>query len=55
MIQNNKELRRSIAAIAIATVVLAVVGFVFSIVCGVLVLAARIVIAGIHIGTEIYR
>ena len=55
MIQNNKELRRSIAAIAIATVVLAVVGFVFSIVCGVLVLAACIVIAGIHIGTEIYR
>ena len=55
MIQNNKELRRSIVIIAIATVVLAVVGFVISITCGVLVLAACIVSAGIHIGTEIYR
>lgn len=55
MIQNNKELRRSIVLIAIVTVVLAVVGFVISTICGVLVLAACIVIAGIHIGTEIYR
>lgn len=55
MIQNNKELRRSIVLIAIVTVVLAVVGFVISTTCGVLVLAACIVIAGIHIGTEIYR
>lgn len=55
MIQNNKELRHSIVLIAIATVVLAVVGFVISTTCGALVLAACIVIAGIHIGTEIYR
>lgn len=55
MIQNNKELRRSIVIIAIATVVLAVVGFVISTTCGVLAMAACIVIAGIHIGTEIYR
>ena len=55
MIQNNKELRRSIVLIAIVTVVLAVVGFVISTTCGVLVLAACIVIAGIHIGIEIYR
>ena len=55
MFQNNKELRRSIVLIAIVTVVLAVVGFVISITCGVLVLAACIVIFGIHIGTEIYR
>ena len=55
MFQNNKELRRSIVVIAIATVVLAVVGFVISTTCGALVLAACIVIAGIHIGTEIYR
>ena len=55
MIQNNKELRRSIVLIAIVTVVLAVVGFAISTICGVLVLATCIVIAGIHIGTEIYR
>ena len=55
MIQNNKELRRSIAAIAIVTVVLAVVGFAISTTCGVLVLVACIAIAEIHIGTEIYR
>lgn len=55
MIQNNKELRRSIVLIAIVTAVLAVVGFVISTACGCLVLAACIVIAGVHIGTEIYR
>lgn len=55
MFQNNKELCSSIVIIAIATVVLAVVGFVISTTCGVLVLAACIVIAGIHTGTEIYR
>lgn len=55
MFQNNKELRRSIVIIAIATVVLAVVGFVISTTCGVLVLVACIVIACIHIGTEAYR
>lgn len=55
MFQNNKELRRSIVIIAIATVVLAVFSFVISTACGVLVLAACIVLAGIHIGTEVYR
>jgi len=55
MIQNNKELRRGIVIIALTTVLLAVVGFVISAACGVLVLAACITIAGIHIGTEIYR
>lgn len=55
MIHNNKELRRSIVVIAVATVVFAIVGFVISTNCGVLVLAACIVIASIHIGTEIYR
>ena len=55
MIQNNKELRRSIVLIAIVTVVLAVVGFVISTTCGVLVLIACIVITAIHIGTEVYR
>ena len=55
MIQNNKELRRSIVIIAVTTIILSIVGFVISTTCGVLVLAACIVIAGIHIGTEIYR
>ena len=55
MIQNNKELRRSIVFIAFVTAVLAVVGFVISRTCGVLVLSACIVITGIHICTEIYR
>ena len=55
MFQNNKELRRSIVFIAFVTAVLAVIGFVISRTCGVLVLAACIVITGIHICTEIYR
>lgn len=55
MIQNNKELRRSIVIIAVATIILSIAGFAISTACGVLVLAACIVIAGIHIGTEIYR
>ena len=55
MIQNNKELHRSIILIAIVMVVLAVVGFAISTACGVLVLVACIAIAGIHIGTEMYR
>ena len=55
MIQNNKELHHSIILIAIVMVVLAVVGFAISTACGVLVLVACIAIAGIHIGTEMYR
>lgn len=55
MIQNNKELRRSLVVIAIASIILTVVGFAISATCGLLVLAACIVIACIHIGTEIYR
>ena len=55
MFQNNKELRRSIVVIAIATIILTIAGFAISIACGCLVLVACIVIAGIHIGTEIYR
>lgn len=55
MIQNNKELRRSIVIIAVATIFLSIAGFAISTACGVLVLTACIAIAGIHIGTEIYR
>ena len=55
MIQSNKELRRSIVIIAVATIILSIAGFAISTACGALVLAACIVIAGIHIGTEIYR
>ena len=55
MIQNNKELRRSIVIIAVATIFLSIAGFAISTACGVLVLTACIAIAGIHTGTEIYR
>lgn len=55
MFRNNKELRRGMLLIAITTSVLTVAGFALSTACGCLVLAACIVIAGIHIGTETYR
>lgn len=55
MLQNNKELGRGIAILAAATVILTAIGFAFSAVCGVLVLIACIVIAAIHIVTEVYR
>ena len=55
MLQNNKELRRGIAILAGATVILAVIGFAVSAACGVLVLIACVVIGVIHIGTEVYR
>lgn len=55
MFQNNKELHRSIAAIAIVAIVWTVMGFVISIASGVLVLAACMAIGLIHILTEVYR
>lgn len=55
MLQNNKELGRGIAILAAATVILTAIGFAFSAACGVLVLIACIVIAAIHIVTEVYR
>lgn len=55
MLQNNKELRRGIAILAGATVILVVIGFAVSAACGVLVLIACIVIGVIHIVTEVYR
>lgn len=55
MFRNNKELCRSIIGIGVVAVILTAVGFAISIACGVLVLAACIVIAAIHIGTEGYR
>ncbi len=55
MLQNNKELGRGITILAAATVILTAIGFAFSAACGVLVLIACIVIAAIHIVTEVYR
>ena len=55
MLQNNKELGRGIAILTAATVILTAIGFAFSAACGVLVLIACIVIAAIHIVTEVYR
>ena len=55
MLENNKELRRGIAILAGATVILTAIGFASSVICGVLVLIACIVIAAIHTGTEVYR
>ena len=55
MLQNNKELGRGITILAAATVILTAIGFAFSAACVVLVLIACIVIAAIHIVTEVYR
>lgn len=55
MLQNNKELRRGIAILVGATVILTAIGFWVSAACGVLVLIACVVIGVIHIVTEIYR
>ena len=55
MLQNNKELRRGIAILVGATVILTAIGFWVSAVCGILVLAACIVSGAIHICTEVYR
>lgn len=55
MLTNNKELGRSIAALGTATVILTAIGFAVSVVCGVLVLVACIVVCAVHTSTEIYR
>ena len=55
MLQNNKELRRGIAILVGATVILTAIGFWVSAACGVLVLITCVVIGVIHIVTEIYR
>ncbi len=55
MLRNNKELRSSIAAIALATVVLTFIGFELCAPCGAAVGAACVVTAAIHIATERYR
>ena len=55
MLQNNKELRCGIVILAAATIILTAIGFASSVICGVLVLIACIVIATIHIVTEAYR
>lgn len=55
MLQNNKELGRGIALLAVTAVILTAIGFVISAVCGVLVLAACIVVGAVHVATEVYR
>ncbi len=55
MLTNNKELGRSIAVLGTATVILTAIGFAVSVVCGVLVLVACIVVCAVHTSTEIYR
>lgn len=55
MFRDNKELRRGILLIGAASALLTTVGFFISGACGFLVLAACVVVASIHIGTEAYR
>lgn len=55
MILNNKELRRSVWLMAAAAAVLSGIGFSYSTDCGILVLAACLVLFAIHLGTEFCR
>ena len=55
MFANNKELRLGIILLAATCALLSVIGFCVSPICGILVLAACIVISSIHMMTEAYR
>lgn len=55
MFRNNKELRCSLIWLCTAVIALTAVGFAISAACGWLVLAACLVMACIHLGTEFYR
>ncbi len=53
--QNNKELHFGLGILMVSTVILSVVGFCFSSVCGSLVMVACMVTMGVYCATEYYR
>ena len=55
MFQNNKELRIGIRMLVGAVAMLTIVGFAVSFACGIMALAASIIISGLYLGTELYR
>ena len=55
MFQNNKELRIGMILIIAVGIVFSAVGFTVSVASGVMILAACLVIACMHLGTEFYR
>lgn len=55
MFRNNKELYLGLLLILVVSAGLTAVGFAVSVVCGVLVLAACLLVSGIHVLTERYR
>lgn len=55
MFQNNKELRIGLMLIIALGIIFSTIGFTVSMVSGFLILAACLVVAGIHLGTEFYR
>lgn len=55
MFQNNKELRIGLILIIATGIALTAIGFTVSVASGVMILAACLIITGIHLGTEFYR
>lgn len=55
MFQNNKELHIGIRMLVGAVAMLTIVGFAVSFACGIMALAASIIISGLYLGTELYR
>ena len=55
MLQNNRELRYSLTALTLATSALAFIGFCVSVITGMLVLSACLIVTVIFLLTERYR
>ena len=55
MFFHNKELQRGLWLLVAVAVIMTMVGFCISLICGYLVLLACILISGVHLFTEFYR